>query len=369
MKIDLSFVASATLIGGTIAHVQVDHDSTVECQIPEQIPNGRRLFRHSLRENFRDYSEPVDTNLHVGQWIGYQCNADSDLVFSHNHQPATTEDCMRQCYVPTEHECNDDRTGVRDATDNFERLNPIALLDPMNCYCRQRRCPRVTDQDLHGSHVFLDESDKDRDFWPVPGFNQVQVMCAPGTFSDNRGNGIGRVETIECDLNGWSAPSSCYTTGCPNPRSNAQTFFAESLSVDHTYSDMDLINLNPSDVNSQWLNMGANGNGVVWADSHRLPFNFPRDSEAVYRVDNLLDNTVSNVRDGATARFFCKNGYHPYYNANVARDHLDSPQTMGPQVGSSFDCSCNNGKWECTMHCRCEGFCPDEHVPVSDHRL
>jgi len=150
--------------------------------------------------------------------------------------------------------------------------------------------------------------------------------------------------------------------GCPNPRSNAESFFAASLNVEHTYAELDQINLDPSVANN-WAVVSQNVNNVFWADqafSLRLPFTFPRDDEFLMQ-SRFLDGTESNVLNGAQARFFCKNGYFPYYNADVAQDHMNSAQFRGPQGSNYFDCSCDDGKWVCNMHCRCEGFCPDDH--------
>lgn len=390
----LKVVASAAVVGSQVAaHVQLDHPE-LTCQVPEYIPNGRRLIRESLEEDWRvvPYTELVDGRVHVGDWIGYQCDAGADLRFTHNDELANEADCMRQCYVPPEQECLDNEFGTRSSTDNYARLNDVddgrdiyPIFDPMNCYCRSRQCAQPSIPD---SHVFVPPSGSTVDqyinqiYWPTAGFNSVQVRCADGTWSENRGRRAGSreagSETITCSIDGdgttrWSSPGGCFQPGCPNPRTNAGGFYAESLSVDSTHRHMDSINLDPSDINSLWQNMESsdmfggvidNAN-LIWADSNTISYSMPNhrlsangNPQRIYRTNNL-DGSMANVRDGTVTRFFCKAGFQPYYNADIIQASDAPDAIMGPRDGNSFECVCNNGQWECMMHCRCEGFCTD----------
>lgn len=351
---------SAALLASQVAGHAESIEADLKCQYPEDIPNGVRMIRAGLTDSVdhtpRRYQDVLDEGMHIGHYMYYQCNPGSELRFNHNNQPARVDQCYRQCHMPSEHEC-----GGVEAEENYEYLHR-PVLDASNCHCHEPKCPRILDSDLHGTHVLVDEHDRNRDHWPVEGFNSVKVQCKQHTFPENHGVGVGRIETIYCNEDGWSTPDSCLTTGCPNPRINAGNFFAPSLNIEHTWSHLDDIDLNANEDEHTWVNIEQNGNLVIYAGRHEhssiMPFSFPRDgSDRVFLIENN-DGTVSNVRDGAVARFHCKHGYHPYYNADIVKQYgIDA--TMGPRDGNSFECSCEMGKWVCTKHCRCEGFCPD----------
>lgn len=350
--------ATAIIAKVAIAHEE-SHPQELKCHRPQDIHHGTTMIIRNSDEA-RAYNDILDDGLHVGTWTWHTCDSrTSRLVFSHNNEPAEERDCMRQCHIPVEHEC-----GGINATDNYDILNPVAVLDPSNCHCQKIKCPRITEEDVGPHHMLVDENDKDRDHWPTHGFNQVRVMCKDNMFPQNRGTGHGRSELLTCDEHGWSEPEACLQTACVNPRGNeALNFFAPSMNLEHTWSHKDEIDLHPHDEGNNWVSI--NDNGVHYAGDHlhavSMPYNFPRDHRAVYTnrfTDHFNDiDTWANVLNGAVARFYCKAGYHPYYNADIV-EAFGNDRVRGPQDSDNFECMCNNGKWECQKHCRCEGFCP-----------
>jgi len=382
----LKNVAAAAVISkvATAHEATFDHDH-IKCHRPEETFHATTIIQQS-NDPARAYNHILDQGLHVGTWTWPQCDQNSRLVFSHNHEPARPEQCRRQCYVPADHECNATQ-GAIDSEDNFahnfrDRDHEVPILDPSNCHCQKIKCPRITREHLGPDYELVDEHDQHRDHWPMEGFNSVKVQCKENMLPENAGTGRGRTETLVCTAEGWSNPGRCYNTACINPRSaQAMEFFAPGLNLEHTWSDKDLIQLFPhghhydSDNDAEFRDQDAhwyslNDDHVHFAGEHlhsyRLPYHFPRDSMSVYTSlywDDLngqpdhRDEHHSNVMNGAITKFTCKTGYYPYYNADIVQQY-GSERVRGPQEGDSFECICNNGKWECQKHCRCEGFCP-----------
>ena len=335
-----------------------------DCPIPEDIPHGFRrystiapngvnFFNNNFANNLNNALVFNDNRrLQIGEWVGYDCDQNYDLVFTHNDQPARADQCWRQCYNPIELEC-----GGVDADPNYSRINPIAVLDPLNCYCRPRPCPQITDAILGGQHSFVDPSVVNQVHWPTPGFNSVDVECAGG-ISENAGEA--NTETLTCNWNGWTSPGSCVSIGCPNPRNHAGDFYAPGLNLQHTCRAQDEILLDPTIVGGPgFINIDdserTNGNVIIWAESETFNFFTARHHQAVFKTQNT-DGTIATVTNGATARFFCKKGFKPYYNADVALN--DGKFTS--RDADNFACTCEDGIWNCNMHCRCEGYCVDE---------
>lgn len=360
-------VAAAAILGKVAVNAhEVSHPAEIKCHRPQDIHHGTTMIQRG-RDDARPYNDVLDQGLHVGTWTWHTCDQRGmRLAFSHNNEPARPEDCMRQCYIPVEHEC-----AGRNATHNYADLNPVAILDPSNCHCQKVKCPRITDNDLGPHHELIDDNDRHREHWPVDGFNQVRVQCKHNMFPRNRGTGKGRAEMLTCTEDGWSQPESCLETACVNPRGNQDIdFFAPSMNLQHTWAHKDEIDLYPLDDGGHWISLADNHHGdeeyVHFAGSHAhnelMPYFFPRDHRAVYTTrysDNLNQEGWANVRNGAVSRFFCKAGYFPYYNADIVEQY-GMGRGAGPAEGDSFECVCNNGKWECQKHCRCEGFCPGQ---------
>merc|ERR1712004_646972 len=62
----------------------------------------------------------------------------------------------------------------------------------------------------------------------------------------------------------------------------------------------------------------------------------------------------TNMIEGAKARFTCMKGFKPYLNW----ENAIQSGNWGPANSNYFECTCKNGKWCCSHHCRCEKFCP-----------
>merc|ERR1711890_180672 len=90
-------------------------------------------------ENDYNETEYDHDRIDIDEIVSYVCDEGYDFTFSHDDSPATTMECMRQCYIPLEHDC-DDVTDI----DGYFHLNPIGVLDPLNCYCKPRACPAHT---------------------------------------------------------------------------------------------------------------------------------------------------------------------------------------------------------------------------------
>merc|ERR1712226_1166941 len=195
--------------------------------------------------------------------------------------------------------------------------------------------------------------------YPRPGFNSVNVRCNANTFSAITGSGESNVETITCDVNGWSSPGNCVQIGCPNPRLfEKHAFFAPGLNMQHTCRSQDEINLNPEADGSNFINIAdserTNANVIVWAQGNNQ--NGGATANNAF-ITNNLDGSVATVREGARARFHCKKGFKPYYNPILAFG--EDGNRLGAQEGEHFVCTCDGGTWNCNMHCRCEDyFCP-----------
>ena len=312
------------------------------CELPCEIPHGRRLFKENIDDLVWDDLEfyifnvlNIRSELAVNEWASYECNAGFELSFSHNDMPATTQQCAMQCYNPVEKSCIDNEI-------NYNRLNPIAVMDPLNCYCKPKECRPLTDADLGTDQEWIDPSKKDIGYWPDPGFNTIDTRCKAPKFPINRGNGAGNVDKIVCtDHNTWVGPGDCVETACRVPREVAGTYWAPGLNVEHTCKSLDRVNIEVP----------------IYADAdHRqIGYTNPRASASNEAIEAqvYIAEPLVNVKNGAKYTFTCKKGWKPYFNVDSVMTGAD----VGPQKGDGFECSCEDGIWVCNHHCRCEGLC------------
>ena len=315
------------------------------CTQPASIPHGRTLIKTNQA------SIPVlhttGTNVGVGQFATYRCDAGYALTFTHDDSPANEDQCLRQCHVPVEEDCG----GA--TTINYSRIEDIAVFDPLQCYCKLIPCEKLTEAEVGSSHVLVDESELTKTHYPIAGFDTVDVKCKAPKFSSVRGGGS---EPIQCSPNlVWSSPSTCIELGCPNPRTASEFYFNTEKNLAHTCSSEDTINLNPGADGSDFLNikqsLADNSNSIIWADENQLSFKYPGDTEFLFTTQKT--GSTANVVDGAVARFTCKKGFHPYYNVDAAMSGLNFDKL----TGTAIECVCISGKWFCDKHCACEGLC------------
>ena len=302
------------------------------CAKPCVIPHGDMKYRESLASSWIDHNR---VEAAVGTWASYECHSGYDLVFSHNDEVATPDQCAMQCYNPVESSCIDEET-------NYNRLNPIAVMDPLNCYCRPRQCRALTDADLLSDHEWVDATEKSKDYWPIAGFNTIDIKCKDSRFPKNKGIGGGNNDILVCtDYDTWTTPGACVETACRVPRDVVGSYWAPGLNIDHTCMSRDSINVE----NPVYATDAANTIGYTNARATK--------AQADAKDQVYLAGPQVNVKNGAIYSFTCKKGWSPYFNFEA----VVGGASAAAQPGSGFDCTCNNGIWDCNMHCRCEGLC------------
>merc|ERR1719220_1220334 len=342
------------------------------CAGPAAIPNGYRLTTSS-------FARPTSTStqwtpyadgggdLQVNTWATYDC--DPGYTLTHTYDPAnpasggdvaaSRETCARQCYNP--------KRGCENDQINYLDLSPIAVLDPLNCYCKPAKCDQIQISDLGTDHEFTEAQDSvlQRTHYPINGFNSVDVRCRNGLFSTAAGSGDGNIESLTCTTTQWSSPGTCARFGCVNPRSVAGSYLALGLRLAHTCSSLDRVNVDPVGSPETWVARGDAS--VVFANSNddgqELPFGLPRsgNGERVYLADHN-SGVEATVVEGSTYRFTCKHNFRAYLNADADPRGLS---TADPR--DNFECRCESGQWVCNHHCRCESGCHEfSRVEVDD---
>ena len=330
------------------------------CAKPCEIPNGVMKYKTNLNDLAWSNWAVDRTESAVGTWASYKCNTGFELVFSHNDQPANEQHCAMQCYNPVENSCIADEV-------NYNRLNPIAVMDPLNCYCKSKECVALDDvKNLGDDHVWVDAADKLDTYYPVPGFNTVDVKCKGDKFPLNKGIGGGNADQIVCrSYDDWSPPNPCVETACRDPRfmdentgfKLAGSYWAPGLKIEHTCKSRDTVA-----VNGKLLNLPGqsflNTTSAQFADNADLNIGYtnPRAQpvgEGMPANVVYLADSGDNIKNGAVYTFTCKKGWSPYFNAAAVVNGADRTA----QPGTGFDCTCENGIWACNMECRCEGFC------------
>jgi hypothetical protein len=322
------------------------------CPAPAAIPHGQAKKQTNVANKMTGAVNAGAGRLNVGEWITYTCDAGYSLAFSHDGSAANAEQCFRQCYNPPPKQC-----GGADATKiNYSDNAPIAVLDPLNCYCKPNKCNALPAS--WPAHKLVNEADRKKQF--LTGFNaynSVEVSCAQPKFLANQGSGGNNKQKLTCGP-AWTSPSACIEIGCPNPRT-ANAFYRESMNFVHTCKSLDAINITPATKGSAFA-VTSKATGVVYAENTKLDYKFARQNNVVFTTDGgdgktkdgngkLLEATI---KEGAKYRLQCKKGFAAYFNV---------PQAVKGGYektnADSFECTCTMGRWICNHHCRCESGC------------
>merc|ERR1712176_1149902 len=209
---------------------------------------------------------------------------------------------------------------------------------------------------------FDNAENNQKTFYLNENFNAASLVCSYPKFHSEFGfasdlNGKSSHEKITCDADTWTAPNGkCLELSCPDPRAaGVQTgFYGPSLNLIHTCSSLDQIKFLDETTYKNIADMkklSGTSEKLDFADvstSNFMPYKFPFDDQFLMTTEN-----GENVVEGTKYRAFCKKGFSPFYNADIAMEN-GSSQAMANRY---FDCECKMGKWVCSHHCRCDGFC------------
>merc|ERR1712113_624537 len=145
---------------------------------------------------------------------------------------------------------------------------------------------------------------------------------------------------ITCDHNGWTVPRECRRNVCADPRgvngavmlnSGRQNGMATSMDLSNTCASLDEYKFNGNTITPNYSITRRS-----YADHYMTMQN-----EQYATVFDTVDS--SNMVDGVRARFTCRKGFKPYFNA-VNAYNLNN---WGPQNGDGFECVCKDGNWMC----------------------
>jgi len=334
-----------------------------DCSLSCDIPNANQ-YTNSLgktidikygsnnklqRSNYLKVGAAITLYDHVFM----QCKEGFDLRYTHNDEKVGADKhdkCARQCY-------RDPKTLT-------------AKLDHIACYCSPRQCPVFKPEITHEN----DNYKKGYVYWPNDlnfqnRFNEVCSKCKGTSFSTKFGH---MNDCVECktgrvnnnEVIDWTDEGQCVEQVCPDPRGiyGAQmkaTAKSASLSMNlkHTVQTMDRYAF-PA------------GNDTVYKKASEMKFpvdgTTPRLGFAVvdqydrtgneylpfYQKDG--DSKRINAVEGVQVQFTCMKGFSPYLNWAEAVE----ANNFGAMKENYFMCKCENGKWCCKHHCRCDKFCP-----------
>lgn len=321
------------------------------CNLPANIPSGQPKIVENLQATIQDLTD--QTQIEVGQFVTYICDSGYQLTFSHNHLPATASQCYRQCYLPLVKSCDPGKT-------NKNYHHTLAVLDPLNCYCKPESCdllPNLPDHEFVNSELVTSQTFLASMKFSL--FNSVKIACKTPKFNEIKGYHY--QETLTCNPT-WSNPiDSCVEMACPDPRqANLKPYFTQTLKLLHTCKSLDRINLRPENIaiknstNFQKVYDPVTRKlnpSITFAGENRLDFALPRSQTRPYSTKN----NDANVKQGSKYQFHCKKGFMPYLNAVQAASISNSP--IEASHSNSFECTCDLGQWVCLHHCRCQNPC------------
>merc|ERR1712000_487702 len=179
-----------------------------------------------------------------------------------NGATATALQCSRQCFQPPLKGC-----GGTSQANAYGTLNPIAVLDPLNCMCVPTACAAHTADLASTNHQYVNAAAAATTHYPsdtIAGYNTIDVQCIPPAFEEFLGHGSS--ETINCGAapgSAWTTPTNiCRELGCKNPRlapfdSNDKSGYAIGMKLDHTCASKDAIKLPEASIFSDVAGMLA----------------------------------------------------------------------------------------------------------------
>jgi len=307
------------------------------------------------------------------------CNSGFQLVHSHSGLPVGKTEldmCARQCFRPPN-------------ASHGHKLQPI--LDQLACYCSPIPCQKHALSPTHhqsnfGGQTWTYQNRTLSEYWSnkIPSlFNKVCSTCKDKSYSQSFGKRDDCVECYDATLSptdslvnkGWNSERSCITAACPDPRGvfgARMTATPESgsltLNLKHTLTTMDSFapdaqkfHLYRDNTASIFFADDARDRVPTWrVDQNRVSealgkeMNMNGDAYKMFVKNANKKGQETNMIEGSKARFTCMKGFRPYLNW----ENAVQSGNYGPANSNYFECTCKDGKWCCTHHCRCEKFCP-----------
>lgn len=311
-----------------------------ECPAAANLPHGTAV--NAGHEGAVVMTPYNGNKIQQGHFISYQCDAGYSLTFTATDQPATWQQCIRECHTP--YSCSDPE-GHGFPEEDKDRF---PILDPVSCYCKPTLCPKHDIASLPG-YNYANPGAAEDPHVSKPYFNTIDVVCKSKYFNRN-GN---RAETINCDNGSWSTVDTCVELTCADPR--LANNMSPTINLDHTCAHLDAINIDgDASASSVIKDLIGTVNEVKYGDTvanpEQLVYGDPRNNGSRY----FIKKNDGNIKEGSVQTFTCKPGFKPYLNFPAAL----AANNFKPGKGSSFECTCTGGKWICSHSCRCDTWCP-----------